>query len=142
MTGDLIDRVMVEVGRQLADLFSASGITDAEPLSTTVDDEHRVFVRSRSRGRVQIGRLNDLRLLAISSTYADELERALQELTTKARAAWRETADQKRQRARELKAQGLSAGQIATRMTVERNAPSRPPISARQVRRWLSERKR
>lgn len=40
-------------------------------------------------------------------------------------------------RAKELRAQSLSHAQIAVRMTEERKAPQRPPITERTVRRWL-----
>ena len=78
MTADDLDgRLGRALGEQYAALFAESGIDDAEPGSTTQDDD-RVYVRSRSRGRVEIGRLDFRPLLSVAARRADELEETYQ----------------------------------------------------------------
>jgi hypothetical protein len=54
------ERWDAEVAEQLADLLAASDVQDFEPgMDVRVEpDRVRVFVRSASRGRLEIGHLN------------------------------------------------------------------------------------
>ena len=133
------EAIRAELGRQLADLYQASGITDAVPGSTLVDFATRgVSVESRSQGRRGIGHLDDARFLAITSGYAATLEQLLHERWAPANSERQRKADANAKRAKELRSRGLSAAQIAARMTLERAEPHRPDIDSRQVRRWLT----
>jgi len=73
----LQERVRDELRQQFADLFAAAGVDDALPASMTVDHDRRVCVESRSRGRIEIGRVDERRLLGLASTYATEIEAVL-----------------------------------------------------------------
>jgi hypothetical protein len=55
--------------------------------------------------------------------------------------ARQETSAANRKRARELRAEGLSAARIAVQMTSERNREDLPDITVRAVERWLAVKK-
>jgi hypothetical protein len=128
----LYGRLGRELGTQYADMLAAAGITDAVP-GSTVQDGSGVYVRSVSRGRVQIGDLDYRPLLAVASERAEDLEakrrRPLEAKAIKKQANIR--------RAVELHRADHSPNRIAQMMTAERGIRTDP----RTVRAWLAEAK-
>lgn len=135
-------RIHRDLGAQLAELFTAARVSDAEPGSTTfraTDDGTgtEFFVKSRSRGRVSIGMLPYLVLQArageIAVPYAEALE-AKRAAPLEAKA--RQKAENI-QRAVDLRQAGNSVPRIAQIRTDERGKKTDP----RTVRAWLAEAK-
>jgi hypothetical protein len=132
-------RIQRDLSAQLAELFVASGITDAVFASTTLSPSDDgigtdVYVESRSRGRVSIGTLPYLVVQAragvIAVPYAEELEaKRAAPLTAKARQKAEHI-----QRAVELHEAGNSPNRIAQIMTAERGKTTDPRV----VRDWLA----
>ena len=155
---DLWDRQQPWVATRFRELLDASDVTDVEPLSmTTVPVEGgndagggkapslHVYVVSRSRGRVRIGTVPIGEVKAnlgdVAVPYVQELEAALADRTRSATDKRRADTAKNVARARELRAEGLSAARIAVKMTVERGDPQRPPLYRRTIQRWLATRK-
>ena len=87
----------------------------------TLDAEGRVYVHSRSRGRVDIGRLDYRPLLAVAADRADELE-AKRQRPLEAKAAKRRS---RQTEARRLRAAGRSVPYIARALKVHQRTVQR-----------------
>ncbi len=96
---DFDGRLGRALGEQYAALFAESGIDDAVPGSMTLNED-RVYVRSQSRGRIEIGRLDYRPLLAVAAEVAEALE-AKRQRPLAAKAA--------KKRGRQAEARALSA---------------------------------
>lgn len=135
------------VAERLQEMLDSSGVTDYEPGMSGVEVEGgtEFYVTSESRGRIKVGFLSHAEvnenLGRVILPHVETLEAAVAERTRKATAKRSSGKARNVARARELRAQGLSAAGIAVKMTAERNQPQRPPITERTVQRWLADSK-
>ena len=134
-------RLARDHGDELREMFASSGVSDAEPGSTTVspvEGGNDVYVISRNRGRVQIGSLPyvvvNARAAAIAVPYAEDLE-AKRNRPLEAKAAKKHA---RQERARALRAAGWSVPYIARELkahprTVQRYLAGRETATDRET---------
>lgn len=91
--GDFDGRFGRALGMQYTAILAASGVGDAVP-GSMIQDGDRVYVRSRSRGRVEIGRLDAWPLLTVAAERAGELEETYQRKPLEKKAAKRDARRQ------------------------------------------------